>query len=54
MVAAAKQAAGQLAQMTQEQLDVIIREIAADCAANAQRLAKLANEKPVGNWRIRF
>ncbi|MGI5968010.1 acetaldehyde dehydrogenase (acetylating) [Anaerotruncus sp. AF02-27] len=51
LVAAAKQAAGQLAQMTQEQLDVIIREIAADCAANAQRLAKLANEETgFGNW----
>lgn len=51
LIAAAKQAEKELASFSQQQLDGIVSEIARDCAANAERLAKLACEETgFGNW----
>ncbi len=51
LVLAAKKAAGELAAFSQERLDAIVKEIAKDCAENAERLAKLAVEETgYGVW----
>lgn len=51
LVAQAKEAAAQLARMSQAQLDAIAAEIAQTCAQNAQRLAQMACEETgFGNW----
>ncbi len=51
LVANAKKAQKELASFTQEQIDRIIYEIAKDCAANAQKLAKMAVEETgFGVW----
>lgn len=51
LVANAKKAQKELAKLSQEQIDRIICEIAKDCAANAQNLAKMAVEETgFGVW----
>ena len=51
LVANAKKAQKELASYSQEQIDRIIYEIAKDCAANAQKLAKMAVEETgFGVW----
>lgn len=51
LVANAKKAQKELAKLSQEQIDRIICEIAKDCAANAQSLAKMAVEETgFGVW----
>lgn len=51
LVAAAKKAEEQLSTFSAQQLDAICAEIAKDCAANAERLAKMAAEETgFGNW----
>lgn len=51
LVANAKKAQRELAEFSQEKIDRIIYEIAKDCAANAQKLAKMAVEETgFGVW----
>ena len=51
MVAEAKEAQKKLASMSQQQIDKICFEIAKDCAANAEKLAKMAVEETgFGVW----
>ncbi|MEG0752903.1 MAG: aldehyde dehydrogenase family protein, partial [Angelakisella sp.] len=51
LVAQAKTAQKALAEYSQEQIDRIVREIAQTCAANAERLAKMAVEETgFGIW----
>lgn len=51
LVANAKKAQKELSKLSQEQIDRIICEIAKDCAANAQTLAKMAVEETgFGVW----
>lgn len=51
LIANAKKAQKELSALTQEQIDRIICEIAKDCAANAQNLAKMAVEETgFGVW----
>lgn len=51
LVAAAKAAQQQLATLSQAQLDAIVAEIAKDCAAHSERLAKMAVEETgFGVW----
>ena len=51
LVAAAKKAAAELAAFSQERLDEVVKEIAKDCAENAERLARLAVEETgYGVW----
>ncbi len=51
LVANAKKAQSELSKLSQEQIDRIICEIAKDCAANAQMLAKMAVEETgFGVW----
>ena len=51
LVANAKCAQKELASFSQEKIDSIICEIAKDCAANAQKLAKMAVEETgFGVW----
>ena len=51
LVSAAKAAQKKLAGFTQERVDTICAQIASDCAANAERLAKMAQEETgFGVW----
>ena len=51
LVARAVEAQRQLSELSQEQIDHICREVAAACAAQAERLAKLAVEETgFGVW----
>lgn len=51
LVANAKKAQRELAEFSQEKIDRIVYEIAKDCAANAQKLAKMAVEETgFGVW----
>ena len=51
LVAQARKAADELAEFSQEELDAIVAEIAKAGAANAEKLAKMANEETgFGNW----
>ena len=51
LIAAAKKASEQLSAMSQEELDVMVKAIAEDCAAQAERLAKMAVEETgYGIW----
>ena len=51
LIASAKKAEETLSAYSQQQLDAICAAIAQDCAAEAERLAKMANEETgFGNW----